>query len=60
MQPRAVQGMLVFDYCCSREQPSVAGMIYPFSGNHKQKFYWGTKEVLIPVYQVKGSLWNNF
>ena len=51
MQPRAVQGMLDFDYCCGRERPSVAGMIYPFSGNHSQKFYWGTKEVMVPVYQ---------
>lgn len=25
-------------------------MVFPFSGNHYQKFYWGTSEVLIPVY----------
>ena len=25
-------------------------MVYPFSGDHRQKFYWGHKEVLIPVY----------
>lgn len=31
MQTRAVQGMLDFDYICSREQPSVAAMIYPFT-----------------------------
>lgn len=31
MQTRAVQGMLDFDYVCSREQPSVAAMIYPFT-----------------------------
>lgn len=23
----------------------------PFSGDHKQKFYWGHKEILIPVYK---------
>ena len=51
MQPRACQGMLDFDFSCKRERASVAGMIYPFSGNHSQKFYWGTKEVLVPVYQ---------
>eukprot|EP00050_Salpingoeca_kvevrii_P006445 m.289422 g.289422 ORF g.289422 m.289422 type:complete len:1078 (+) comp12131_c0_seq1:124-3357(+) len=51
IQPRAVQGMLDFDFCCGRDTPSVAGMIYPFSGNHSQKFYWGTKEILIPVYK---------
>ncbi|KAJ3179926.1 citrate synthase [Gaertneriomyces sp. JEL0708] len=50
MQPRAVQGMLDFDFMCGREAPSVACMIYPFGGHHVQKFYWGTKEVLIPVY----------
>eukprot|EP00126_Sphaerothecum_destruens_P003323 Sdes_comp17007_c0_seq1m6212 len=51
MQPKAVQGMLDFDNCCKREKPSVACMVYPFSGNHVQKFYWGAKEIMIPVYQ---------
>ena len=50
MQPRAVQGMLDFDFMCKRETPSVACIIYPFGGHHVQKFYWGTKETLIPVY----------
>lgn len=26
-------------------------MVYPFTGDHKQKFYWGHKEILIPVYK---------
>ena len=50
MQPRAVQGMLDFDFLCKREEHSVACMIYPFGGHHVQKFYWGTKETLLPVY----------
>ncbi|KAI9318054.1 citrate synthase-like protein [Dichotomocladium elegans] len=50
MQPRAVQGMLDFDFMCKRESPSVAAMVYPFGGSHVQKFYWGTKETLIPVF----------
>ncbi|KAH8551409.1 citrate synthase-like protein [Umbelopsis sp. PMI_123] len=50
MQPRAVQGMLDFDFMCKREGPSVAAMVYPFGGPHVQKFYWGTKETLIPVF----------
>ncbi|KAJ3113479.1 citrate synthase [Phlyctochytrium bullatum] len=50
MQPRAVQGMLDFDFMCKRSAPSVACMIYPFGGHHVQKFYWGTKETLLPVY----------
>lgn len=51
MQTRAVQGMLDFDFVCSRIEPSVAAMVYPFTGDHKQKFYWGHKEILIPVYK---------
>ncbi|XP_052812732.1 ATP-citrate synthase-like [Mya arenaria] len=51
MQARAVQGMMDFDYVCSRKSPSVVAMIYPFTGDHKQKFYWGHKEVLVPVYK---------
>ncbi|KAI0305339.1 citrate synthase-like protein [Multifurca ochricompacta] len=39
-----------FDYSCGRDIPSVAAMIYPFGGHHIQKFYWGTKETLLPVY----------
>ena len=31
MQTRAVQGMMDFDYVCSREEPSVAAMVYPFT-----------------------------
>ncbi|WFD44351.1 ATP citrate synthase [Malassezia psittaci] len=50
LQPRAIQGMLDFDYSCGRQTPSVAAMVYPFGGHHIQKFYWGTKETLLPVY----------
>jgi len=51
MQPKAVQNMLDFDHCCGRKKPSIVAMIYPFGGNHFQKFYWGATEILIPVYQ---------
>ncbi|RXK35358.1 ATP-citrate synthase subunit 1 [Tremella mesenterica] len=50
LQPRAIQGMLDFDFSCGRKSPSVAAMIYPFGGAHIQKFYWGTNETLLPVY----------
>ena len=45
MQRRAVQGMLDFDYLCKRESPSVAAIVFPFSANHFQQFYFGAKEV---------------
>jgi ATP citrate (pro-S)-lyase len=51
MQTKAVQGMLDFDHVCSRKEPSVVAMIYPFTGDHKQKFYWGHHEILIPIYK---------
>lgn len=51
MQAKAVQGMLDFDYLSKRQTPSVAALIYPFSGSeHVQKFYWGTQEIMITVY----------
>ncbi|XP_043599125.1 ATP-citrate synthase [Bombus pyrosoma] len=57
MQNRAVQSMLDFDFVCRRSEPSVAAIVYPFTGDHKQKFYWGHKEVLIPVYkQMKDAM----
>ncbi|KAK7789855.1 hypothetical protein R5R35_003762 [Gryllus longicercus] len=51
LQTRAVQSMLDFDFVCCRTEPSVVAMVYPFTGDHKQKFYWGHKEILIPVYK---------
>lgn len=39
--------MLDFDFVCRRSEPSVVAMVYPFTGDHKQKFYWGHKEILI-------------
>jgi ATP citrate (pro-S)-lyase len=50
LQTVAVQGMLDFDFMCKRSRPSVAAMVFPFSGNHYSKLYWGTDETLIPVY----------
>lgn len=50
LQTTAVQGMLDFDFMCKRKKPSVACMVFPFSGNHYSKLYWGTEETLIPVY----------
>ncbi|MCJ1408184.1 citrate synthase [Ptychographa xylographoides] len=51
LQPRAVQGMLDFDFICKRTTPSVAGIIYSFGGQFVSKMYWGTSETLLPVYQ---------
>eukprot|EP01060_Flectonema_neradi_P030784 TRINITY_DN453_c0_g1_i1.p1 TRINITY_DN453_c0_g1~~TRINITY_DN453_c0_g1_i1.p1 ORF type:complete len:1081 (+),score=252.29 TRINITY_DN453_c0_g1_i1:67-3243(+) len=50
MQLQAVQQMLDFDYLCKREQPSVAAIVFPFSGDHTQRVYWGGKEVMLPCY----------
>lgn len=43
--------MLDFDYVCKREQPSVVASTYPFTGDHRQKFYFGQKEILVPAYK---------
>ncbi|KAL3117993.1 hypothetical protein niasHT_005236 [Heterodera trifolii] len=50
-QQRAIQGMLDFDYVCKRSAPSVVASTYPFTGDHKQKYYFGQKEMLIPAYK---------
>eukprot|EP00835_Amoeboradix_gromovi_P001254 NODE_54_length_26799_cov_0.554794.p2 type:complete len:1128 gc:universal NODE_54_length_26799_cov_0.554794:4815-1432(-) len=59
MQPKAVQGMLDFDYICKRSSPSVAAIIYPFGGDSKMKYYWGTSEILINVYDSLLKAINN-
>jgi len=51
LQLKAVQGMLDFDYICKRKEKSVAAIVYPFTGNHYQKVYWGTQETLLPIYE---------
>ncbi|CAH4034477.1 ATP-citrate synthase [Pieris brassicae] len=50
MQNRAIQGMLDFDYISRRSEPSVVAIVYPFTADHKQKYYFGNKEVFIPVF----------
>jgi len=50
LQTATVQHMLDFDYINGRSEPSVKCLVYPFQGNHFQKFFWYNKEVLIPCY----------
>ncbi|CAH8558011.1 unnamed protein product [Schistosoma turkestanicum] len=51
LQVKAVQSMLDFDYASGRDTPSIAALIYPFNDDHQLKFYWGGKELFIPVYK---------
>ncbi|CAI4228619.1 unnamed protein product [Auanema sp. JU1783] len=50
-QQKAIQGMLDFDYVCGRSEPSVVASTYPFTGDNKQKYYFGHKEILVPAYK---------
>ena len=50
-QVRAVQRMLDFDYVSQRKTPSVAAIINPTGSDSLQKFFFGPKELLIPVYK---------
>jgi succinyl-CoA synthetase alpha subunit len=50
-QVNAIQRMLDFDYICRRRAPSIAAIINPSrSGIHK--VFWGTQEILIPMYRT--------
>ena len=44
--------MLDFDYASGRETPSVAAIINPTGGEGYAKFFFGTREILIPVYKT--------
>ncbi len=57
-QTRAVQRMLDFDYACKREIPSVAAIIRPTRGG-LHKAFWGTSEILIPIYTSIGEALEN-
>jgi len=52
LQTAAVQRMLDFDIMCKRSKPSVAALVYAFGGTSNVKVYWGTEEIMIPVYDT--------
>lgn len=50
-QIKSIQRMLDFDFICKREQPSVGCIINPTKGGFHKAFF-GTKEILIPIYKT--------
>ncbi|MCW4002529.1 MAG: ATP citrate synthase [Candidatus Bathyarchaeota archaeon] len=50
-QINATQRMLDFDYACGRETPSVAAIINPTGADSYAKLFFGTREILIPIYK---------
>ncbi|MBN1280265.1 MAG: ATP citrate synthase [Candidatus Thermoplasmatota archaeon] len=52
MQTNAVQRMLDFDFVAGRKTPSVAAIINPTGSDGFQKFFFGPKEILVPVYKL--------
>ncbi len=48
----AIQRMLDYDYTIKRENPSVAAIVAPTSGNKFDKFFWGGDEIMIPLYKT--------
>jgi len=51
LQVNAVQRMLDFDYTAGRKTPSVAAIINPTGSDGFQKFFFGPKEILVPIYK---------
>lgn len=47
----AIQRMLDYDYIIKREKPSVAAIVAPTSSNKFDKFFFGTEEIMIPLYR---------
>jgi len=47
----AIQRMLDYDTLIGREHPSVAAIVSPTSGSRFGKFFFGTSEILIPIYR---------
>jgi len=50
-QVMATQRMLDFDYVSGRVTPSVAAIINPTGTDSFQKFFFGKREILIPIYK---------
>ncbi len=50
LNPNAIQRMLDYDYLVQRE-PSIVAIVAPTSNRKFEKFFYGTKEILIPIYK---------
>lgn len=51
-QVNATQRMLDFDYAAGRETPSVAAIVNPTGADSFAKFFFGKREILIPIYKT--------
>ncbi len=51
-QVNATQRMLDFDYASGREKPSVAAIVNPTGADSFSKFFFGRREILIPMYKT--------
>jgi len=60
LQVNAVQRMLDFDYTAGRKTPSVAAIINPTGSDGFQKFFFGPKEILIPIYKSLKNAANKY
>ena len=51
----AIQRMLDYDYTIGRATPSIAAIVAPTSTAKFDKFFWGSEEVMIPLYRSTGE-----
>ncbi len=47
----AIQRMLDYDYTIARKKPSVAAIVAPTSNNKFEKFFYGSDEIMIPIFR---------
>jgi len=47
----AIQRMLDYDYTIARDKPSVAAIVAPTSSNKFEKFFYGSDEIMVPVFR---------
>ena len=47
----AIQRMLDYDYTIARNKPSVAAIVAPTSSNKFEKFFYGSDEIMIPIFR---------
>jgi len=47
--PGIIQAMLDFDYLAGKSKPGIVGIIS--KGKRYERYFWGTKELLLPVYE---------
>jgi ATP citrate (pro-S)-lyase len=54
--PTIIQAILDFDYLSGRKEPSIHAILVTTSNRNFERYFWGSKEIIIPRYTSTGDI----